>query len=132
MPQGLSYWLAAMAEDEKGGVTLPCRRGTKFKLTLQITGDYSAASFRGQVRNWPDSAESNDPLASFTIAVGSYSGGLTLVTVSLTAAETLALPAAADRVGYLLFPFDILMTPSAGDEDLLLAGALRIMGAVQQ
>lgn len=130
-------WLREMQRAKKGGIRLKrVFRGLAFSHTISIPGDFSAATFRGQVRLSPDTT--GTPLAEFTFSTPTYDvdTGRTLVTYSLAAGDgansTGALPADGDGDGIEEFPFDILATPSGESEDMLFAGIMPVIGIVTQ
>ena len=128
-------WLSELARALKGGVRLvPARRGSAYSQSVSLPGDYSDAAFRGQVRSSPDA--SGDPLASFTFSTPAYGSETmrTILAFSLASGtgtnSTGALPADGDFDGVEEFPFDILMTPDGGTEELLFGGVLPVVGRV--
>lgn len=127
-------WLAEKRRARKGGAVLRSgSRGRAFRQPMLIPGDFSGASWRGQVRIHPD-AEAL--LASFTFSAGVYNAaiGKTLVTFSLPGGSgadgTGSLPLPTDGSTIAVFPFEVLCTPAGGTEDEFLAGAIPIIGRV--
>lgn len=128
-------WLAELARAQKGGVRLPAaRRGSAWSQTIVIAGDRSTATFRGAVKAQPDAAD--PPLAAFTVSTPAYDAGTDKTTVAISlvagtgAGSTGILPADGDGDGVEDFPFDVLMTPSGGTEELLLGGVLPVAGRI--
>lgn len=130
-----NVWLSELSRASKGGVRLvSARRGSAFSQAITLPGDYSAASFRGEVRANPDA--SGTALAAFTFTTPTYDAGTGKTSVSFSLAagsganSTGALPADGDFDGVEEFPFDILVTPSGGTEELLFGGVLPVVGRV--
>jgi hypothetical protein len=128
-------WLSELDRAGKGGVSLrPAIRERSWVLRVSFSGDNSAATFRGEVRISPDTT--GDPLAAFSFSTPEYDSELdkTSVSVSLAAGtganSTGSLPSDDDANGVEEFPFDILMTPSGGAEEVLIAGVLPVLGRV--
>lgn len=128
-------WLRKLSADGKGGLGLTGKpemraidRGLPYEYTLSIAGDRSADAFEASLRASPDAAGAT--LADFTVTVGSYSGGVTPITLSLTAVQTAALTSDSDLDGLEEFVFDILWTPSGGTQQRLMGGVIQISGKV--
>ena len=67
-------WLRELARSGKGGVTLDAAsRGRTYVLTINLPGDYTAATLAGRVRSSPDAP--GDPLATFAIGTPSLAAG---------------------------------------------------------
>lgn len=119
-------WLRSLAAAQKGPVALPTAvRQLPYRAVLAINADFSGATIVAQVKSSPGSPTS---LADFTVSVSSFSGGVTIVSLSLAAGtgadSTGSLPADADMDGIEYFPFDILVTPDGIDEPERLCGGL--------
>ncbi|MBB3035370.1 hypothetical protein [Alteriqipengyuania lutimaris] len=100
-------WLAQLARDKKGGKALPSiTRGQAYTASVGFPVDVSGDSFAGQLRLSPDAA--GDPLADFTVTPGDYADGSTIVTLSLSAGQTGALPADGDADGLEEVVFEVL------------------------
>lgn len=125
-------WLRDLAAAGKGGVRLPqlaIDRGRAWSKILAFEADYSADAFACNLSLEPDGIT----LVSPSVAVGAYSGGVTQVTLSLTAVQTanLALiPEDADADGVVDLAIDVLRTPSGGEQARLLAGVVPVLGKV--
>lgn len=135
MARSLNDWLAELAAAGKGGyddagnpLVLRVPRQQQLVIRSSAARDFTGAAMRGEVRRWPDSAEADDPLASFDCDVGTYSDGVTILTATLTAAQVRALPAAAPRGVEFDCVFDLWITPSGAEEEMLLGGVLRVLG----
>ena len=118
-------WLASLKAAGKGGVPLPqltIDRGLAYEKIIAFEADLSADTITAALRASPDAAS---VLVDFTVAVGAYSGGTTEVTLSLTSAQTAALPSDSDLDGVEEFPFDLLRNGSR-----LLAGTIKLAGKV--
>lgn len=121
-------WLRELRAAGKGPATLRgCSRGRAWSTVLGIGADVSDWAFIGAAKLAPDAIETE---AEFTIAVGAYAAGVTPVTLSLSAADTSALPADSDGDGIEAFAFDLLATPPGEDEFLLMGGTLPLLGSV--
>lgn len=119
-------WLALLAQAMKGPVTMPVAvRGQTYAHTITLVGvDYTSAALSGSIRAAPDSATA---LATFTIGAPSLAGGNTVWTVSLSAAQTGALPADGDGDGVETFPYDFLL-----DGHRLFGGAFYLSGHITE
>lgn len=119
-------WLGTLRAAGKGGQRLPqltIDRGLDYSKVLAFGADLSADTITATMRASPDAGGA--ALAEFTVAVGSYSGGVTEVTISLTDTQTAALPADSDADGVEEFVFDLLRNGQR-----LLAGTIPIAGKV--
>lgn len=118
-------WLAALKAAGRGGAHLPqltIDRGLAYSKVIAFAADLSGDTITAALRASPDAAS---VLVDFTVAVGAYTGGTTEVTLSLTSAQTAALPADSDLDGVEEFPFDLLRNGAR-----LLAGTIKIAGKV--
>lgn len=122
-------WLRALRAAGKGGRVLPSAidRGLPFVLPVAIAYDVSADSFAAELRASPDAGGA--ALAAFSVSVGAYTDGFTVLTLSLTAAQTGALPEDSDLDGATELPFDILWT-RGGTTDRLIGGLIPVIGKV--
>jgi hypothetical protein len=126
-------WLRDLAAAGKGGITLTARRGLAFNLLFTLPGDWTGATLEGQVRTAPDAASS---LSAFTCSTGTYDAGLGLTPFTATldagtgVGSTGVLTAAPTGDPHADFVFDLLLTPSGGDKELLFGGVLRLLGKV--
>ena len=127
-------WLAEKRRARKGGIVLAAgSRGRAYKLKLLIPGDFTEATWRGEVRIHPDAAVLE---AAFTFPEAVYHAdlGKTEITALLPAGSgpnatgSLTLPTDGSTIA--VFAFDILCTPAGDAEDEFLAGALPISGRV--
>lgn len=119
-------WLAALGAAGKGPFTLFASRGRVWSFALRLAGDWTGATLRGQVRSAPDAGGSAP--ATFTVSSVSVSGGYSSFILSLTATQTGALPAPAAGDGKVDLIYDLLLTPSGGDEELLFGGIFTVYG----
>ena len=124
-------WLAQLAAAGKGPVTLYAFRGRAFSQTITLSGNWTGATMRGQIRLEPDAATS---LAAFTVTGPVIVGDATQFTISLAAGSgansTGVLPADAAGENYIELPFDLLMTPAGGAEDTLFGGVFTLVGRI--
>ena len=111
-----SDWLAAESAAGRSGIVLsahPIVRGQAYELVLPIPADVSGDAFAGGIYIGPDA--DNSALASFTVTVGSFSGGFTNVTLALAATATDDEPPAdADLDGVAEVIMKLDYTPSGG------------------
>lgn len=125
-------WLRDLAAAQKGGerfTQLTIDRGRVWSKQLRFAGDFSADAFACNLALEPDGTT----LVSPTVAVGSYTGGYTIVTLSLTAVQTAnaaLIPADGDLDGVVDLAFDVLRTPSGGAQGRLFAGIIPVSGKV--
>lgn len=123
-------WLTQMKWDGHAGRQLTSiPRGLDWSVTLNFGIDWSADSFFMSLREEPDAP---DPTTvDVTINVGAYSGGVTPVTLSLTAAQTAALPADDNGDDLKELFYDILrQTGGAGAKRRIMAGNIYVSGKV--
>jgi len=121
-------WLRELAAAGKGGAIVKAiDRGLPYSLSLEIPMDVSADAFAASLKVAPDAASAE---ADFTVGVGAYAAGVTVVTLSLSAALTAALTADGDADGVEELVFDLLHTPSGGTQQRFIAGAMPILGKV--
>lgn len=124
-----STWLQYHAAAGKGGVTLAAAsRDRIHKLIFNLTGDWTGATLRGQLRASPDAPGS--PLAEYAISGPVVAGGVTTFTCRLEPADFVGIPADSDLDGVEELPFDFLLTPSGGEEELFFAGVLPVTGRI--
>lgn len=126
-------WLRELRAAGKGGERysqLTIDRGLAYSKTLAFGMDLSADTFTASLKASPD-GPALSPAIDFTVTVGSYSGGQTLVTLALSAATTATIPADADADGIEEFPFDLLRrVGGAGDKKRFIAGLIPVAGKV--
>lgn len=119
-------WLATLKAAGKGGARFPqltIDRGLAYSKVLGFGADLSGDTITSVLRASPDAGGA--PLATFDVTVGSYSGGITQVTLALTDDETAALPADSDADGVEEFVFDLLR-----NGERLMAGTIPVAGKV--
>ena len=135
---GLHDWLVQLSAAGKGGLdalgfalVFPARVGIKFQLNIPLPADYTGATMRGQVREYPDATTA---LAEFTCNNEGFSAGVTNFACTLPEGES----GVANSVASLGTPparnaakdyvVDFLITPAGADEELLMGGILRVLG----
>ncbi len=122
-------WTRELRAAGKGPVKLRAiDRGLPYSYEMAFGADLSADDFAASLRLEPDSGGS--VLASFSVTVGAYSGGVTPVTLMLTQTQTAALPTDADFDGLQELVFDLLHTPDGGAQGRLLGGTVQVSGKV--
>lgn len=89
--------------------------------------DFSAATFRGQVRSRPDA--DGDPLAEYSFTAEMVDGD-TVVTGTAAKADIAALPAAAEPGTAALLYYDFTIQPDGGVEATFMAGEYYRAGSV--
>lgn len=118
-------WLNLLAQAGKGPVTLPVAvRGQAYSQPISVPGDYTGGTLIGSVRAAPDS---DTALAVFTIGTPAFSDGRTLWTVTLSTAQTGALPVDGDGDGVERFPYDFLL-----NGERLFGGLLPLSGHITE
>lgn len=123
-------WLRGLGAAQKGPVTLPAAsRGRVWNTSIALPGDWTGATLRGEIRLDPDASPA---LVAFTVSGPSVGGGESLFSLSLTDAQTSSLPSDSDGDGIEYFPFDLLLTPSGGDEELLFGGTFTLLGRITE
>jgi hypothetical protein len=126
-----SAWLSAEAKAERGGILWkrPIVRGQVFSFLMPIPADVSADSFAASLRLSPDAQGAS--LADFSVSVGAFEDDVTLVTFSLAAAQTDALPADDQGDGIVEVVGDVIHTPSgSSDPERIAAFVFQISGRV--
>ena len=124
-------WLAAEMGAGRGGIVWPdpIVRGTEFKIELPIPADVSGDAFAASVGLSPGVA----PLVNFAVTVGSYAAGITLVTLTLSATDTLLAGAEdGDGDGLAEVVCDVLYLPAAGGALRATAFVIPVSGAVTE
>lgn len=128
MATSFDDWLAELRASGNGPVTFHARRGVVFGTNLYFPGDLTGATMRGQVRLGPDVA--GTPLATFNVSAPAIVGAQSVFNVALAAADVTALPAATVGEGSATFAYDLLITLSGGNEELLWGGPFIVTGRI--
>lgn len=130
-------WLQRLKAAGKGGIRLdanPATRGRAWSMPVVLPADFTGATMRGQIRLEPDAAGA--ALAEFAVSGPVVADGTSTFTLSLDAGtganSTGILPADADADGAEDFPFDILLPPDGGTEELLVGGILPVVGRITE
>jgi hypothetical protein len=122
-------WLRELKAARKGGIQYkPIRRDLPYSLVFAFDADFSGDAFAASLRIAPDASGST--LADFTVSVGDYTDGATNVTLTLTKSQVNALPSDDDFDGLAEVVFDLLHTPSGGEQYQLLGGTILLIGKV--
>lgn len=103
-------------------------RGKPYNLSFAIEYDVSGDAFGASLRQIPDGDGAT--LADFAVAVGAFESGATVVTLTLTDAQTGNLPADGNFDGVLDLVFDLIRTPAGGDPYRFLGGIIPVSGKV--
>lgn len=124
-------WLRELKRARKGGVRLHASRGRKHELVINLPGDWTGATLRGEVRASPDAGS---VLATYSVTGPVVGSGRSVFTCSLAAGtgsdSTGVLPPDSDMDGVAEFPVDLLLTPLGGTEELLLGFELSLIGRI--
>lgn len=120
-------WLAGLKANGKGGVEFPAiDRTLPYVLPISIPLDVSADDFAAALKASPDT---DLELMTFSVSVGAYSSGTTVVTLTLTDGQTATLAADLDDgVGEVVF--DLLWTPSGDYQRRFMGGVIPVLGKV--
>ena len=121
-------WLRALEGAGKGPFTCTIFRGQPFAFSWTVTGDYTGATYKGSLRLQPDAAGAT--LVDFTTAALVIAGGQTTFKISLTKAQTAALPADGEGDGVVELATTILWTRSGVPEEMLMGGTALVLGKV--
>lgn len=101
----------------------PAFRGLKWQQPIEIEGDYTGATLEGSVSLEPGSAV----LATFSMSGPTVAAGVSTWTASLSEVQTSALTADSDRDFIVQLAAMFRLTPSGGNEAVLMAGTLFVM-----
>lgn len=123
-------WLLSLAAANKGGAVakIYATRGNAWSMVIQLDAAYSGSSLAGKLRLYPDAAGAE--LVAITCSSPSVSGSTTTFTVSLTAIQTAALPAAPLGAGVIELAYTFELTPSGGVAEVLFGGVFELQGSV--
>lgn len=126
-------WLAAEKAAGRGGIVWPFSivPGVAFNIEWPIPADVSGDSFSGGVALSPDPA--GGTLEDFSVTVGSFSGGVTLVTFTLSASQTGDagdLPGVSTDSGTAEVLADFYHTPAAGAKQRIAVLSIPISGPI--
>lgn len=102
-------------------------RGQAISHEVTYPGNVTTATLTGSVKANPD-VESE--LAVFTVGTPAFAGGLTTWTISLTGAQTLALPPGPD--GRTDLVYDFLLSLSGGTPQRIFGGLFPVSGFVTE
>jgi hypothetical protein len=107
----------------------PSVRGLAVSHTLTYPGNVTAATLAGSVKASPDAPTE---LAVFTIGTPTFADGVTTWAISLTGAQTLALPADTDGDGVTTLIYDLLLTLPGGTAHRIAGGLFTVSGFVTE
>lgn len=127
-------WLEALRAAGKGPVNLPAAsRGLAYSTTFSLPGDWTGATARAEIRAEPGSGT---VLAEFSKTNEGFADGVTVFTLELSSGtstnSTGILPSDPTGDGVVRLPYDILLTPSGGSEELLFGGIFTLLDRVTQ
>lgn len=128
--------MAVAARDGEGGLAVEppaITRGEDFAMTLALPastafGDWTSGAFAAVLRASPGAA--GDPLATYSITVGTPASGVTPVTFTLLAANQSGLPAVSAATGLAEVFLGIRYTPSGGSAETIITTRQMIKGAI--
>jgi hypothetical protein len=110
------------------GMPMPVR-GLTVSHTMTYPGNVTTATIAGSVKASPDATAE---LAVFTIGSPVFADGKTTWPISLSGAQTAALPADTDGNGEETFIYDLLLTLSGGTPQRIAGGLFSISGFVTE
>jgi hypothetical protein len=93
----------------------------RFADTISHEGNITSSVLTGSVKSSPDSATE---LVTFTIGSASFNDGFTTWAVSLTPAQTRALPSDSDGDGRVDLVYDFVLAGSGGTNPTRLHGGI--------
>jgi hypothetical protein len=136
IPPQFPEWLRQLANDGRGGTNaeMPSiSRGRAYFATVSLgehptLGDYTSGSFAMVARLSPDAQ--GDPVATFTCTIGTPSGGLTPVVISLPVAAQSDLPAGDPETGLAEILYELTYTLSGVTYPPILGGRMLVAGAI--
>jgi hypothetical protein len=121
-------WLRKLAEAQLLVDPIPpAFRGLKWEQPVEIDGDWTGAALEGSVSLEPGAT----PLDTFTITgpvvTGTGDDAVSTWTASLSGAEVTALTADSDGDHIVQLAAMFRLTPSGGDEAVLMGGTFTVM-----
>jgi len=122
-------WLAQLGRDSKGPVMFEAvTRGLAWTGTVvTYPGNVTTATLDMQIRAAPNSAS---VIEDVTIGAPVFADGKTTWALSMTAAETLALPGVENENGLAYFPVDVTLALSGSSAQRLFGGILPVSGYI--
>jgi hypothetical protein len=122
-------WLNQLALDRKGPVRFrSIARGLPWAGdVVSFPGDVTTATLEVDIRAAPNAPSK---LVDVTVGAPSLISGRTVWALSLTAAQTAALPLEGDGSGVAEFPIDAVLTLSGGTAKRLFGGIIPVSGFV--
>ena len=125
-------WLRQLAAAGKGPVNINIDRGLPFEWSFALAGDWTGATVASSLRLYPDAAGST--VEDFTVSSPSVDGEageeFTTFTLSLSATDSGALPAAIAGEAISQLAFDVLLTPDGGAQQRIFGGCATVTGKV--
>ena len=127
-------WIAQLGRDGLLFTPPAIRRGVRRTFSILLAehpylGDWTDGVFECQIRSAPDAA--GDPLAAFTVTVGTPSDSITQVQFDLEPEDQADLPP-DDGEGVIRLPIDVVYTPTGESGELVGGGMIAVLGAVTQ
>jgi hypothetical protein len=122
-------WLNQLALDNKGPVRFrSITRGLPWVGdVVSYPGDVMTATLEMDIRAAPNAPSK---LVDVTVGAPTLVGGRTVWPLSLTAAQTAALPMEGDGSGVAEFPIDAVLTPSGSSAQRLFGGIIPVSGFI--
>lgn len=129
MPSQFHEWVALLKEDGQGGLRLPVmHKGQPYAAVLTYAADFSGDTFTAYADISPNTGSDGTP---FAVSVGSFSGGGTEVTISLTKSQVNALASDDDADGVSWAVYEVNRTPSgSSNAEPAGAGEIAVLEAV--
>jgi hypothetical protein len=136
IPSQFANWLAVSARDGRGGLQSEppaIQRGRALSMELSLAahpfyGNWTAGTFTADLRAAPGA--SGSALAVYTCTTGTPAGGLTPVTLVLSAVDSAALPTppATEQLGEVFL--EVTYTPTGGSENAILSTRQLVGGII--
>lgn len=126
-------WLHQLAVAQKGGITFPAAtRGRRWLQSITLPGDWSGCTVTAEVRLYPDAPGA--PLATCFVNGPYLVDGTTTFQLRLDGGDapnsTGALPADIEQEGVVQVAIDVLLQREGDEPELLMGGALPLLGRV--
>lgn len=126
-------WLAQLSSIGLRIDLPPLRIGVAYNITLDIAahetlGDWTGGAVSMMAKMSPGAATA---IVTFTVTVGTPSGGVTPFTVDASVADQVDIPD-PDETGVSVLYYDILYTPTGFSPELVCGGVLPIIAGVTE
>jgi hypothetical protein len=136
IPTQFPELMAVAAAAGEGGLAIEpvaITRGEALSLGLALPtsspfGDWTTGAFSAELRAAPGATGS--PLATYSVSIGTPAGGLTPITLVLSAADSAILPAPAPATQLGEVFLGITFTPSGGSAKTIITTRQLVKGAI--